>query len=729
MGPHPYPGRVADDLTTMLAAMAASYPDAVVVAGVDGCVRYVNPTAERLFGATAAGLQGKHVSLLSSADEQARSHGLAARIVAGEHVATPSVMEMQREDGSTFFAEVTLSPLVGDDGGAVGLLAVGHDVTARIAAEADAARLRAIVDAANEAILGVDTDGTVLFFSPSAERLFGWSAGEIIGRSGDDLVAPKYRIGPPRLFAELATNGSFRRPTVALRRDGTHVEVELSAAEIIGKHGSVIGAALTVMDVSERKRTRRLLDRIIEHAPNAIAVKDLDGRYLGFSWQSADGPRRDFVGLTDADLLPADMARRSEQQDREVLAGGEPMTFHDEFESADGHVRAFVTTKFPLPGPDGETEAVGVIASDVTELRRAEADQAQLAALVRGGAGRDRRARPARRDRDLEPGRRGDVRGAGRGRDRPLLRRAGRARGRAGRVCPRGGRSPRGPHAHRAHDPSAPRRLAFPGAGVGGAAHAPRRQLERLAVPHPGHHRPRRDRARAGGTGRPARRSNTELERFAYAASHDLQEPLQSIKLSAGAVIATAEERLDADERELIGHIDTAVTRLSDQIRALMQVAQVALGAGPGERVKLSVAVRDAVDALRGAAVEARAEIVVHEPLPAVEVPRTEVALVLQNVIANAIKYRRDGVRPQVEIAAEVGEQTVEVRVADNGVGLSPADLERVFGLFARGDTDAPGTGMGLAVARRMLEHQGGSLAAQSVGPGQGSEFTLSLPI
>ena len=101
----------------------------------------------------------------------------------------------------------------------------------------------------------------------------------------------------------------------------------------------------------------------------------------------------------------------------------------------------------------------------------------------------------------------------------------------------------------------------------------------------------------------------------------------------------------------------------------------------------------------------------------------------LQNVIANAIKYRREGVRPQVEIAAEVGEQTVEVRVADNGVGLSPADQERVFGLFARGDTDAPGTGMGLAVARRMLEHQGGSLAAQSVGPGQGSEFILSLPI
>jgi PAS domain S-box-containing protein len=224
-------------------------------------------------------------------------------------------------------------------------------------------------------------------------------------------------------------------------------------------------------------------------------------------------------------------------------------------------------------------------------------------------------------------------------------------------------------------------------------------------------------------------RSNAELERFAYAASHDLQEPLQSIRLSAGAVIATAQERLDTDERELMTHIDAAANRLSGQIRGLMQVAQVALGSRPEEYTPVAVAVRDAVEALRAAAAAARAEVVVTEPVPEVLVPRTEVSLVLQNVIANAIKYRREGVPPRVEVDVTVSEQDVQIRVADNGVGLSAKDVERVFGLFERGPTQAEGTGLGLAVARRMLERLGGALEAESPGLGQGTVFTLRVPV
>ena len=176
-------------------------------------------------------------------------------------------------------------------------------------------------------------------------------------------------------------------------------------------------------------------------------------------------------------------------------------------------------------------------------------------------------------------------------------------------------------------------------------------------------------------------------------------------------------------------HIDAAAARLSGQVRGLMEVAQVAIGRNAGERLPLADALHDVIDSLRAAATSAQAEIEVRRPVPDVQVPRTELAAALQNVIANAIKYRRPGVPPRIVITAETGESLLEIRVADNGRGLTEQDLDRVFGLFERGASDLPGTGMGLAVARRMLERLGGSMLAASEGPGRGCEFTLLVPL
>jgi signal transduction histidine kinase len=224
-------------------------------------------------------------------------------------------------------------------------------------------------------------------------------------------------------------------------------------------------------------------------------------------------------------------------------------------------------------------------------------------------------------------------------------------------------------------------------------------------------------------------RSNADLERFAYAASHDLQEPLSSIRLSASAVLAAADGRLEEDERELLAQIDAEATRLSRQIRGLMQVARVALGDLPTERAPLAATVADACAALRAAERAAGARIEVVEPLPDVPVPRAEMALVLQNLLSNGIKYHRPGVAPEVTVFASSGEAQVEVHVADNGVGLSAEDRARIFGLFERMRPGVPGTGMGLAVARRMVERHGGTIAVASAGPDRGSEFTVRLPL
>jgi PAS domain S-box-containing protein len=223
-------------------------------------------------------------------------------------------------------------------------------------------------------------------------------------------------------------------------------------------------------------------------------------------------------------------------------------------------------------------------------------------------------------------------------------------------------------------------------------------------------------------------RSNADLEGFAYAASHDLQEPLRSIQLSAGAVIRAAADRLHEEERELLEHIDAAAERMSRQVRALMEVARVATGRAPGEPVPVEEAVRDALASLRAAIESSGAEVEIEAPLPAAAVPRAEMALVLQNLIANAIKFRRPEEPPRVRISGAVRDGQAEIDITDNGIGIAEHDLGHVFGMFSRAPSDVPGLGLGLAVSRRVLERRGGSIAVASDGPGRGSRFTVRLP-
>lgn len=711
--------------SALFAAAAESLPLAVVFGDRDGRVTYANPAADKLLGLNGADLLGVQATSFAAPGREGEAQAIVRRLLDGETVEDAVTIEMQREDGTHFFAELTLSPLFDDDGAVVGTVGLARDVTGRVETETEAARLRAIVDAAAEAILGVDDTGTILFFSPSAEKLFGWPAQEIIGQSGDLLVAPGHRLGAPALFAALAEKGSLRRETVAQRRDGSSVEVEVCSAPIRDANGSITGAAITVLDISERRRTQRLLDRIIEHAPNVIALKGLDGRYLMFS---RNGGSQEYVGRTDAELFAPDVAARSAEQDRAVLERGEPITFRDDWTLPTGEQRSYVTTKFPLLGPDARPEGLGLIASDVTELRRAEVDQAHLAALVEAAPdaiiARDEHGRIVTWNPGAEAvfGLRAEaaigrsyadlvVPDDERSRFDELLAQAQGGRTLTIRAIRRRGDGSLFP----AQVSVAPLTL-LDGSWRGTLAMI--RDITDLVEAE----RALRERAAQ------LERSNAELERFAYAASHDLQEPLHSIKLSAGAVSATAEGRLGEDERALLSHIDEAASRLSAQIRGLMEVARVALGDAPGERVAVGVAVRDAVEALRAAATEAEADVIVHEPLPVVDVPRSEVALVLQNVIANAIKYRRPDAAPRVELTACVAEGHVVIRIADNGLGLEGEDVERVFTLFERGPATAPGTGLGLAIARRMVERLGGTLTARSAGLGQGSEFTLRVP-
>jgi PAS domain S-box-containing protein len=600
-----------------------------------------------------------------------------------------------------------------------------------LAPEASAASLRAVVDAAASAIIGVDEEGTVRLFSPSAERLLGWSADEVIGE-------PVWRFAPTGRSAEAAAlradvraGRTLRRDTELRRKDGELVEVHLSASPIIGEDGHHYGAAVSLLDISERRaadRSRSMLQHVIDHAPSVIAVKDGDGRIMLINRIGAavlGREQSEVIGRTDFDLLPEELARRNREQERRVLATGEPRVSIEDIPLPGGGKRAYLTTKFLIPGTAG---GVGVIASDLSELRRGEADRARLAALVRAAPDAI-----ITEDRDglivtWNPGAERmfgvDARDAvGRPYEDVVIPEAEQQRYHALRAkVMRGEAVTERMGGRRADGSTFPTEVSAAPMMVGEAGTTGIVAIVRDITDLIDAELELRERAAQ------LERSNHDLEAFAYAASHDLQEPLRSIKMGAESVMLAASERLEEDERGVLSHVEQAADRMSRQVSALMQVARVSLGQAPAQPVPVEVAVDDALNALRAAIGDSDAEIRVERPLPSVAIPRTEMALVLQNVIGNAIRYHRPGIAPQVTISGAVRGGWVEVGVADNGVGLSEADRSHIFGMFGRAQPGVPGTGMGLAVCRRILQRRGGALLAESAGPGQGSRFIVRLP-
>ena len=611
----------------------------------------------------------------------------------------------------------------------------GQDHTAAI--ERARARSESILSSAGEGICGVDAEGRVIFINAAARRMLGWAADQGLGldlhqqshhHHADGSDYPRTDCPTCRTLAD----GRDRHvdEDVFWRRDGSSFPVEFTVGPILVE-GAVHGAVTVFRDITERRRIEESLRQseslartLMNASADAAFLMDRDGILLTVNEALAARfgiPAEDLPGRSLFDLIPPALAEKRRAECQSVFDSGLPFHGQDE---RDG--MALDNRIHPLRAEGGAVTRVAVFSRDITASQRAEREIRDLLSYQRAILGnspigiaifdQERRLTAANEALTRLFGREGEN----------LLGRSARLfyasdavyqdiGARAYPVVRDGGTfSDDVPMVRRdgsevwvhliAHqvDP------ANPALGVIWTAEdiTSRKQMEF-----------------------DLKRSNQELERFAYVASHDLRQPLRMISSYLTLIERRMKDRIEADEREFFAFAVDGAKRMDAMIVDLLDYSRIGRsGIGP-EMVALDQVLGNVQANLEEAIADAGATVSVQPGLPSLPGIESELERLFQNLIANALKFRRPDQAPVVEVEwRDAGREWI-VSVSDNGIGIAVEDRPRLFMVFQRlvSREQYEGTGIGLASCRKIAEHHGGRIWIESAASG-GSTFLVALP-
>ena len=729
----------ADVEDTVFRSMVEALPAAVYTTDAQGRLTYFNRAAVKLSGRIPElGTDQWCVTWkMFRADGTPLPHDLCPMAEALKGVDVPTGIECmaERPDGTRFWFTPYPAVVRDSEGRIVGGINLLVDITARKNAEVEATeQFRAIVDTTPECVKIVAPDGALLFMNPAGLGMIEAStAGPVVGKRIYDIIAPEDR----ERFREMnervcrGEKASLEFDIVSLNGRRRHMETH--AAPLRHVDGTTVSLALS-RDITERKRAERdalLLAAIVDSSDDAIISKDLNGvitswnksaeRLFGYS-------PREAIGKTVADLLIPEDRRDEEPNILARLRRGERV---DHFETVrrrkDGTLLDISLTISPVKDSTGTTIGASKIARDITPRKQAED-------ALRSSEERLRLAQQAAKIGVFE----WDIQSGVNTWSRELEELYGLLPGTFAKtqsawedlVHP-ADRSDALARVQQAFQTDTPGEAEWRVIWPDGSVHwlAGRFQVYRDAAGEP---------LRLSGVNfeiterkrieHELRRANTDLEQFAFSASHDLQEPLRTVNIYSELLAKRYGDSLDGDAQKFIGYLRGAATRMEALVRDLLAYSLVTRMENREDVADAQAALQVVLSNLSGAISEAAVEVT-SGPLPSLAIHETHLQQIFQNLIGNAIKYRSPDRRLVVNIQAERQNEHWTFSVSDNGIGIAKEYWQTIFGLFKRLHTadEYSGTGIGLAICKRIVERYHGQIWVESE-PGRGSAFRFTLP-
>ena len=606
-----------------LAAIVDSSDDAIISKTIDGVITSWNRGAERIFGWTAAEAVGRPITLIVPEDRHGEEDEVLERIRGGE---TIDHFETERvtKDGRVVNVSLTVSLLKDATGRIVGVSKIARDITVRRSLEDERNRLAAIIDSSDDAIVSKSLDGVIRSWNRGAERIFGWTAAEAIGRHITLIIPEDRRSEEDEVLARVRRGEMVDHfETVRVAKDGRLLTIALTVSPVRDATGRIVGASKVARDITTPRVIEDERDRfaaIIESSDDAIVSKSLDGIIRSwnrgaeriFGWTAAEA-----IGRHITLIIPEE--RRAEEDNVLARIGRGEMIDH--FETVrvakDGRLLSISLTVSPVKDRTGRIVGASKIARDVTHRRRLEDERDQL-------LGRERKARE-------------DAEAASRTKDHLLA-----------------------------------------------------------------------------------------------TVSHELRTPLNSIlgwarMLQSGALAESARARaLDVIVR--------SGSALSQLVEDLLDLSRFATGQMrlTFETCDVTRLVDEALDAVRPAAsVKGVALTTDFAPdVGRIAGAPDRLRQAVWNVVMNAIKFTPSG--GHVDVTVKPAGRSVIIIVADDGIGIGPDILPYIFDAFRQEDDSSSrahgGLGLGLALVKHLVELHGGHVEAESPGKGKGATFTLTFP-